>query len=282
MAPPFTARLKYMSVSARTKLPALTGIGLSSAAAAAAKAHSESAAQVLFIIASSWVEAFCGGRTQASIEPAAPGGERQAVASPEWLHHEAGTSLRSKAMSQSNNPRWRQRPAGSTWGDFGADDQLGRLNLLTPEKVKQGIAEVHDGLSFCLSLPLDYPGEAKLNLRRKPPQLKPTSLHGKPFLNFAAQRTRRAQHRRHLRRPGAAEPAVLARSGTASRTSARGSTPTATASPRWCTTTATARTSTSRARATTSSSAIRATARRAPRRWASRTSPSRRSRAAAC
>ena len=29
------------------------------------------------------------------------------------------------------NPRWTQRPAGSTWGDFGPDDQLGRLNLLT-------------------------------------------------------------------------------------------------------------------------------------------------------
>ena len=87
-------------------------------------------------------------------------------------------------MSQGSNPRWRQRPTGSTWGDFGPDDQLGRLNLLTPEKVKQGLAEVHDGLSFCLSLPLNYPGEAKLNPRRKPPQIKPTSLRGKPFLNF--------------------------------------------------------------------------------------------------
>ena len=42
-----------------------------------------------------------------------------------------------------------------------------------------------DGLSFCLSLPLNYPGESKLNVRRKPPQLKPTHLNGKPFLNFA-------------------------------------------------------------------------------------------------
>lgn len=36
------------------------------------------------------------------------------------------------------NPRWKQRPPGSTWGDFGPDDQYGRMNLLTPEKVKQG------------------------------------------------------------------------------------------------------------------------------------------------
>jgi len=61
------------------------------------------------------------------------------------------------------SPRWKQRPEGSTWGDFGPDDQLGRLNLLTPEKVKQGIAEVREGLSFCLSLPLDYPGGNALN-----------------------------------------------------------------------------------------------------------------------
>ena len=28
------------------------------------------------------------------------------------------------------SPRWKQRPEGSTWGDLGPDDQLGRLNLL--------------------------------------------------------------------------------------------------------------------------------------------------------
>ncbi len=80
--------------------------------------------------------------------------------------------------------RWKQRPTGSTWGDFGADDQLGRLNLLTPEKVRQAVAEVKEGLSFCLSLPLDYPGESKLNARRKPPQLAPTTLKGEPYMNF--------------------------------------------------------------------------------------------------
>ena len=55
--------------------------------------------------------------------------------------------------------RWVRRPEGSTWGDFGPDDQLGRLNLLTPEKVREAVAEIHEGLSFCLSLPLDFPGE---------------------------------------------------------------------------------------------------------------------------
>jgi hypothetical protein len=86
------------------------------------------------------------------------------------------------------NPRWRQRPPGSNWGDFGPDDQLGRLNLLTPEKVKQGIAEVREGLNFCLSLPLDYPGGNVLNVRRHPPVLQPTYRDGKPFLNFPLSR----------------------------------------------------------------------------------------------
>ena len=34
--------------------------------------------------------------------------------------------------------RWKQRPPGSTWGDWGDDDELGRINLLTPEKVSRG------------------------------------------------------------------------------------------------------------------------------------------------
>jgi len=33
----------------------------------------------------------------------------------------------------SRNKRWVNRPEGSTWGDFGEDDQRGRINLLTPE-----------------------------------------------------------------------------------------------------------------------------------------------------
>ena len=81
------------------------------------------------------------------------------------------------------NPRWSRRPAGSTWGDWGPDDELGRLNLLTPAKVLQGIAEVKTGRTFCLSLPLDYPGGAVLSPRRHPPELRPTMRDGKPNMN---------------------------------------------------------------------------------------------------
>src|SRR5688572_13598264 len=77
--------------------------------------------------------------------------------------------------------RWQQRPDGSTWGDWGDDDELGRINLLTPEKVLQGVAEVQAGIAFCLSLPLDLPGGTVLNQRRHPPVIHPTEdMEGNP------------------------------------------------------------------------------------------------------
>jgi len=55
------------------------------------------------------------------------------------------------------------------------------MNTVTPEKVLQGIAEVKEGRSFCLSLPLDYPGGQVLNPRRAPPRLAATQRDGKQF-----------------------------------------------------------------------------------------------------
>ena len=84
--------------------------------------------------------------------------------------------------------RWKRRPEGSNWGDFGADDQLGRLNLLTPERVRRAAAEIREGRAFCLSLPLDYPGGNKINPRRHPPQLGHTWREGQtPNFNFAME-----------------------------------------------------------------------------------------------
>ena len=80
--------------------------------------------------------------------------------------------------------RWKQRPEGSNWGDYGPDDQLGRLNLLTEAQVLKGAREIRAGKTFCLSLPLDLPGGNVLNPRRHPPQLSPTRLQDTPYLNF--------------------------------------------------------------------------------------------------
>ncbi|GAA4361320.1 cyclase family protein [Paeniglutamicibacter cryotolerans] len=80
------------------------------------------------------------------------------------------------------NPRWVNRPEGSNWGDFGPDDHLGRLNLLTVEKVHEGLAEVRDGRTFALGLPLDLPGGTSLNPNRLPPVLRPNLRSG--HVNF--------------------------------------------------------------------------------------------------
>jgi hypothetical protein len=70
--------------------------------------------------------------------------------------------------------RWKNRPPGSNWGEFGPDDQRGRMNYVTREKVLQGIAEVKEGITFSCSLPLDYPGGSVLNPRRSPPRMAAT------------------------------------------------------------------------------------------------------------
>ncbi len=80
--------------------------------------------------------------------------------------------------------RWKQRPTPSTWGDWGPDDQLGRLNLIGPEQVRKGIAEVKTGRTFCLSLPLDYPGGNVLNKVRKPPELRPVIRNEQAYYNY--------------------------------------------------------------------------------------------------
>ncbi len=80
--------------------------------------------------------------------------------------------------------RWTERPQGSNWGDFGEDDQLGRVNLLTEEQVLKGIREARAGKVFCLSLPLDLPGGMVLNPRRRPPRLAATERDSVPYMNF--------------------------------------------------------------------------------------------------
>jgi len=85
---------------------------------------------------------------------------------------------------QAPKRRWVNRPEGSNWGDFGDDDQLGRLNLITAHKVREGVAEAREGLTFCLSLPLDYPGGRALAPHRFPPRRMSTERRGERFFNY--------------------------------------------------------------------------------------------------
>jgi kynurenine formamidase len=65
--------------------------------------------------------------------------------------------------------RWQKRPEGSNWGDFGPDDQIGKLNLLTPQRRLNAAKEIKEGRVFQLSLPLDYPGgNALFQYRHEP------------------------------------------------------------------------------------------------------------------
>lgn len=80
------------------------------------------------------------------------------------------TSLRPVPQDRGTR-RWQQRPAGSNWGDFGDDDELGRLNYITPDVRKRAMRYAQEGLAFCLSLPLNCPGGTVTHRLRLPPWL---------------------------------------------------------------------------------------------------------------
>jgi len=73
--------------------------------------------------------------------------------------------------SSSAMVRWVHRPEGSNWGNFGPDDQVGRMNLITNTIRRAAMDEVVDGQAFALSLPLDCPGGVGLADSRLPPRL---------------------------------------------------------------------------------------------------------------
>jgi kynurenine formamidase len=54
-------------------------------------------------------------------------------------------------------PRYEPLSANHAWGVFGADDQLGTINLLTPQRVAQAAREIQRGQMFNLSLPQNLP-----------------------------------------------------------------------------------------------------------------------------
>jgi len=85
--------------------------------------------------------------------------------------------------------RWKNRPAGSNWGEFGEDDQHGRMNLLTAERRLRALQEVKTGEVFCLSHPLDRPGGNVLNANRYPPVFHPVMRGKDVYFNLAMENT---------------------------------------------------------------------------------------------
>lgn len=83
--------------------------------------------------------------------------------------------------------RWVNRPEGSTWGDWGEDDQRGRMNLVTAERRRAAADEIREGHCFCLSMPLDMPGGNAVNPKRLPPRIGPVfqpPQSGAVYYNF--------------------------------------------------------------------------------------------------
>jgi kynurenine formamidase len=54
-------------------------------------------------------------------------------------------------------PVAKDRPPGSSWGLWGDDDQLGAINLLTPDRVQAGLRAAHTGRVFSLNWQLELP-----------------------------------------------------------------------------------------------------------------------------
>jgi hypothetical protein len=48
-------------------------------------------------------------------------------------------------------------PPGNAWGLFGENDQLGRLNLITPLTVKEAASEIQQGIRVSLDWPINKP-----------------------------------------------------------------------------------------------------------------------------
>ena len=74
-------------------------------------------------------------------------------ARPENLHvNGAGKALRKKHVPArppfDQLPLQPQHPKGSSWGLWGDDDELGSLNLLTPEVIQRAASEIQTGRSI--------------------------------------------------------------------------------------------------------------------------------------
>jgi hypothetical protein len=71
-------------------------------------------------------------------------------------------------------------PPWSAWGLYDPDDQLGTLNLLTPEVVVEAGREIRTGRRIGLDLPIDYlgkPSHGRQGLNHKVIWKSPRSVH---------------------------------------------------------------------------------------------------------
>ncbi len=66
-------------------------------------------------------------------------------------------SYEPRIPSYSELPVREGAPDGSSWGVFGDDDQVGTINLMTPNRVVESAASIRSGKVFALNLPINIP-----------------------------------------------------------------------------------------------------------------------------
>lgn len=73
---------------------------------------------------------------------------------------------RKSLPSFDNLPLDKSGPPGNAWGLWGEANELGMLNLITPETVKTALSEVEHGIRISLDLPLDTPSHPAFDRQR--------------------------------------------------------------------------------------------------------------------
>ncbi len=78
-------------------------------------------------------------------------------------HRKAAPARKSRTEAQPGLPGYDALPVrpgapkGAAWGLFGDNDELGTINLLTPERVREAAASIRTGKVFALNLPINIP-----------------------------------------------------------------------------------------------------------------------------
>lgn len=99
------------------------------------------------------------------------------------------TKLTSKWPDFESLPLDKNGPPGNAWGLFGKEDQLGRLNLITPETVKHAVSEIQEGTRVSLDWQFDrpsYPAFGRQRFQQKLINYAPRSINDE-VLTFNTQ-----------------------------------------------------------------------------------------------
>jgi kynurenine formamidase len=102
-------------------------------------------------------------RASIDIESAAGRMERAAVRKVGEVAVRATRAMRNAVSSSPKIPGYDElpvragAPAGAAWGVFGDDDEVGTINLLTPERVVAATSSIRTGKVFALNLPINIP-----------------------------------------------------------------------------------------------------------------------------